>query len=508
MEQFLQDIDTLDALPLEAEGHFQASLKQLLARRPPSPEPTQWARYARYRARLSEMAGHSDTLDWARRSLEAAAAHQQWSELEATTDFLRGLIGSQPDVRVNQPGLTVLTEAVVKLASCHALSELRRTHLELLLEHTSLPAASWHELEGGRWVARDWRPAGPMPPFRPTLLDRCAESGQPLASELLASHSETAAVLAVPVARAGKTVAVLSCTGPYPKEMRLIELFSSLSCVIFERIQAADRRAQMRERTERLHRRWQEILQLSPAGLALLNQQGDIVQANPAYQQLLPGPLPIQEGSRLIEQRLPAPRWLQVNDCPLPMRGSTMRTVVDLSGQEASRWLRFLEEGRHILASDIHDGPCQLAAVANLQQGTADSQSILQTVLRRMAALRSPWVEGKAPGSLLVAYAQTLLPHPCRLDIRWQLSEAQSETDRATTSYRVVQCLLESLSRSWDLTSVHGLIQPQGLTLEWQGSPRAATTLDALTWDWLRARLELVDGHLESTPQTFGVTYE
>jgi hypothetical protein len=116
--------------------------------------------------------------------------------------------------------------------------------------------------------------------------------------------------------------------------------------------------------------------------------------------------------------------------------GLTLTTMSDVSLERVPELMSFLEQERHWLASELHDGPAQMLAQAALQNPEDRLRGALDEVIELMGWLASPALDG------LVAH-ETLARLPADLEGQITLSPEQ-----LPTLYRVAQDVLEGCSET------------------------------------------------------------
>jgi len=309
-------------------------------------------------------------------------------------------------------------------------------------------AAVWLEpAESGWREVGLWSPSGARPMVSQTLVEAALEAGQPV-RESAAAASESLLLadvrsgLAVPAGQRG--ILYLQHRGVEGlfsgEEERLAGFLLGLgqtALEVAERHRAARQAGQRLREEERLFR---SFFESAACGLALTDAAGTLLEGNPALARMLavpPAQLPgssfqeylfhadragdrstlkaARRGRRVSTARfLPSGRlaWFQLTTSPLA-DGQLIRAVADVSHDRAAELVVFLEQQRHALAVELHDGMSQVLAATNLMaQRYAPDVPVLPLLERLgslIGSLRSPGLEEQglvASLQLLDAYHQ------------------------------------------------------------------------------------------------------
>ena len=474
------------------------------------------ARWWRLRSRLACLTDWSQALEPARQSIQWAARQQQWDELEKTLQFLREMESLEPREPTAGADTGPLLQATLRLASCATQAELRNLTLELALELTSLTQVSWLDRSEGRWEALVWLPNESWPRYSEQVLNRCRAAGATLfgeSTEMGDSRSlllsDLKMMVAVPVQWEQQFFGILYSeleeSGLHTGSLRLLEYLAGIVAATAQRLVTEEQARWAFEQAEYLNKLRRKMAAGSSLGLALADRQGRLEQWNSAYALLWDEPPSMgshlwemfsgheqmldrerSSGVRLAVQRTRlGRRWLQINDWELEGEDKRVRCVLDLSAQEPEQWSAFLEEMRHELAADLHDGPAQTAAAVKLSGRGGEAWS---KVLRRLQALRSPWVEGSDPKEQLELSLRSWLPADCRLEIAWQ---SQLAPAWARQCYRLLQTLCEEVAEVWQLGAVRLRVTDEKCSLVWLGP--SSGRMPGLVREWVEARVSLSD---------------
>lgn len=520
LEEWEDQVQQWDNAPLAQEAQIRRAALTLdgdLAGR--TPPAKQEARWWRLRSRLACFQDWAEGLESARRSVHWAAHHQQWEELEETLDYLRGLESLEPQAASAHGDTARLVQSTLRLASCTTLAQLRQVTVETGLELTSLGQLAWLERVDGRWEAQAWLPVQNWPFYSEQVLTRCRSAGATLFGDIREMGdsrslllSDLRMMVAVPLQSEQQFFGILYSeleeSGLQTGNLRILECLAGIVAATAQRLVVEEQTRWAFEQADYLNRLRQKLAASTSLGLALADREGRLLQWNAAYASLwekppspgsyiwemFPGKEQIidrkgQSGVRLSLLRTRGGRrWLQINDWWLETEDKRVRCILDLTAQEPEQWSGFLEEMRHELAADLHDGPAQTAAARRLEEGGDRAWSI---ILARIQALRSPWMEGRDPELQLHSWLQNCLPADCRLDIGWQggLEEAWSRQ-----CYRLLQTLCEEVNQVSILRSLRLRVTDEECSLIWVG--RNHKTLPPVVLEWVKARVNLSETDL------------
>lgn len=504
-----------DEAPLAREMHVRQEALALGRKLDRYPLPAgEEARYWRLRSRLACLSDWSHALEPARQSIQWAARLQQWDELEKNLQFLRELESLEAQEAASGADTGPLLEATLRLASCATRAELRSATLELALELTSLSQLSWLDRSEGRWEALAWLPNESWPRYSEQVLNRCRAAGATLfgeSTEMGDSRSlllsDLKMMVAVPILWEQQFFGILYSeleeSGLHAGSLRLLEYLAGIVAATAQRLVTEEQARWAFEQAEYLNKLRRKMAAGTTLGLALADRQGRLEQWNAAFAQLWDEP-PVA-GSLLwemfsgqeqildrerssgvclaVQRTRSGRRWLQINDWELESEDKRVRCVLDLSAQEPEQWSAFLEEMRHELAADLHDGPAQTAAALQLDERGGAAWAL---AVRRLQALRSPWLEGNDPEEQLQLWLRSWLPEECALDIGWQSNLATAWTRQC---YRLLQTLCEEVAEVWQLRAVRLRVTDEECSLIWLGP--SSGRLPGLVREWVEARVTL-----------------
>jgi hypothetical protein len=309
--------------------------------------------------------------------------------------------------------------------------------------------------------------------------------GQP--EQLRASRSillsEVRCLLAVPVGERGVLFAWQSTQQSLLSvgQIETLKFLAGLTTTLLSNLALTEAARLDLEQSERVHRRWNRIFhEVSDIALAELADDGTLTAWNHTFQQLFPSArrgelasqlLPESERQRLgqFEQgdshllridRHGQPRWYQLTDWRVAGQPGSYRALLDVSEREVEQWLDFLEETRHRLAADLHDGPSQIAAILNMQEPSDKVTHFFESLRSQLEFLRSPWREGRDPWRWIQELGARCFPQ-CRLDLR----PGPLEVSQQQCLYRILLAVLEPLGEELSELSLES--NPGGAQISW-----------------------------------------
>ena len=486
----------------------------------------------REKARLEGFQGR-DPLPWLARSLRLAGSLGQQVEVALCRAFL-AQSSSDPEAQLDarqREQLQPLLAGVPDLVAATGIEELRRQLLTTVLDLVPMEAALWLEKEE-EWSVLDWWPRSAHPRYSSSLVEQCWRSqelswGQP--EQLRASRSillsEVRCLLAVPVGEKGVLFAWQSTqqTSLSTGQIETLKFLARLTSTLMSNLAFTEAARQDLEQSERVHRRWNRIFhEVSDIALAELAEDGTLLSWNQTFQQLFPSAqigglasqlLPESERQR-DQQRLgqldPAqssllridvagqPRWYQLTDWTVPDQPGSYRALLDVSEREVDQWFEFLEETRHRLAADLHDGPTQIAAVLNMQEPSDQVTPFFEDLRTQLDFLRSPWREGRDPWTWLQELGCRCFPQ-CRLEL--QLGDL--EVSQQQCLYRILLAILQPLGR--ELNQLVCQATPAQAQISWQ--PQQELTLPDTTRRLIGSKLEILGGDWQLEPGRLSLAF-
>jgi len=287
------------------------------------------------------------------------------------------------------------------------------------------------------------------------------------------------------------------------------------------------------ERT-RAEERFRLLFEGASVGLALVDPEGRVVQANPGFQRLVGGEAELfeellfpadraadrefvaslpQGGTGHREVRLlrrdGAVTWVALTTTHLP--GHVLRVLSDRSLERLEQIVDFQEHERQLLVAELHDGISQdlVALLMQLQLGDvpgslASGARLTEELQGLMTDLRSPVSEGE---DLLTAVADLVDRWSGRLRIAYAAPRGDVGGLAAYFGYRLVQEALANVFRhsgqdAAEVTlevaggEVRGRVRDQGKGFD----PQAATRRFGLRGMRLRAQLAGGSLQVESAP--------
>ncbi|MBS2036008.1 hypothetical protein JST97_13550 [bacterium] len=415
LEQWAAMQEEMDQAPLEREhwvrSQFRASREQArLLELDLAAHPDHQSTYFRERARLEGFLG-GDPLPWLRRSLESAARLEQWDEIERTRDFLKGY----PDPAFNQSRLRPLFDALPMLTQAQSVEALRRATLVTVLKLAPLRGVLWLE-RSGIWQVEDWEPLGAYPRFSLTLAEECWKSqdlvwGGP--DQVRASRSlllsEIRCLLALPVGDSGVLFGwqAEGQTWLSLEQIHAVRFLAQIVSALVRNLEGTRQAYLELERAEQLRQRWQQIFQQAgPLALAEWDEDERVVAWNPLFGSLFPRVFkglelkrlaaPEQWRSNMVRLEISGgPRWFQFTRWRVPEHPGSYSALVDVTENELQLWFDHIDEARQLLASDLHDGPAQIAATLSLVE--PEARPILEEVRRELDFLSSPSYQSRSP---------------------------------------------------------------------------------------------------------------
>ncbi|MBT9589211.1 hypothetical protein IV102_38135 [bacterium] len=529
----------MDTAPVGQEGEIEKQLPrarlycQWLRARVDGNLPLR-AWFLREKARLIGLEG-GDPLPWLEQGLRQAGRLQQWSEVAQIRHFLQY---SDSDGQAALSGrqkreLAPLLEAVPQLASASCVDELRQRLLTTLLQLVPMEAALWLEKEQD-WQVKEWAPPHVAPRYSHRLVDTCFRTqelswGQP--EQLEASRSlllsEVRCLIAVPLGKNGVLFAWQSDQQSWlnQDQIEALQFLARLGGQIQSNLTLSHKIAEDLQQARMLHGRWQRIFHDTPdLALAELDDAGRLVDWNVAFaglfgdarvgtlaSQLLPEPernrdlqglqeLP-QQGVRSRLVRLgtsEAPCWVQLSDWRVAEQSGSFRAVLDVSSHDVTHWFDYLEELRHRLASDLHDGPAQLAAALQLSQDTAQAGEVYASLRNRLDFLRSPWIDGRPPMDRMHDAFRHYLP-TCQVE--WKAESAGLSRSQQQFTQRALLGVIEELSQQGPPRRV----EADSTWLSW--SPATDMQLTETFQQLLDSGLEVLGGNWSCQPGLFRILF-
>jgi len=533
-------LDWMDTAPpgqeVEVERQMPRArrLGQWLEARHESNRPLR-AWFLREKARLVGLEG-GDPLPWIERSLQQAAHLQQWREVAQVRVFLQfsGSEGISVLSNRQKRELAPLLAAVPELAGAPGLNELRRGLLSSLLQLIPMEAALWLEKDGD-WEVKEWAPRHISPRYSHRLVETCHRTqeltwGQP--EQLEASRSlllsEVRSLVALPIGKDGVLFAWQSAAQEWltQDQIEALQFLARLGSQLQSNLALSEQIGEDLLQAQRLHRRWQRIFHDTP-GLALaeLDDEGRLLDWNQAFRnlfgevaagtsasQLLPEPerhrdlegllqLSQEEArSRLIRLGgAQEPCWVQITDWRVPDQPGFCRAVLDVSRHDVAHWFDYLEELRHRLASDLHDGPAQMAAALQLSEGGQQSREVYASLRNRLDFLRSPWIEQRDPETKLADVLRQYLPY-CQVD--WEARTIDLSRSQQQFLQRVWLGVIETLSTQ----APPQQIRVGSTWLEW--SPSCEVHLEPSFQHLVECGLEVLGGSWECRAGRFEVSLQ
>lgn len=513
----------LEAMVCQQLERCEGHLAWLDSRAQQFPAVLSW--YWREKARLLGMLG-GDPLPWLEKSLRQAAALQQWHEVELVRAFLVDN-GEERTPHLPEPQrqrLDLLLEALPALAAAPDEQSLRRTLLENLLSLLPLDSVLWLRKDGD-WHVPDWLPREIHPRFSRSLVEECRESqelswGRP--EQLEASRSillaEVQSVLALPVGPDEVVFAWQSRKQPWFDEehAEVAQFLVRLAATLQRKLQDSQVTRLHLQEAERLHQQWQTVFDRSPLAMAELEEDGRISALNETFSQIFPEARQGAWASDLLEEqdRAPdrqrlrqlqgcssqmvrlhvnsTPRWFQVTDWKVPEQPGSFRVLVDIGDSDLVLWTDYLEELNHQLASDLHDGPVQLAAARNLSQPDENTQVHYNELRNCLDAWRSPWLDG----SSLESWCQEAFHHHLP-DCQGQLQMPPEHWPRPQqqTALRLFMGVLQALRLGPLPDQLQLSFSEQGAEVTWQ--PATPLPLDGELEDLIVRRMDVSQGRYQ-----------
>lgn len=451
MVEWTELLQWMDTAPLGAEGSIQERLAearelgQRIEKRVGYYLPLK-AWFFREMARWVGMGG-GDPLPWVERSLAQAARLGQWGEVARCRNFLTF---SQTEASVcisdlQKRELGPLLGTVPYITDSSTQPELCSRLLTSLLQLVPMESALWLEKKAD-WEVLDWFPRDVTPRYSRRLVEQCLQTqelswGKP--DQLQANYSlflsEVRSLIACPIGATGVLFAWQSAQQNWlsQDQVEAFQFLARLAGQLQVNLQLAENIQSQLIQSRRLHRRWQLVMENSAElGLAELDDEGRLLYWNGAFQRLFASVCQGQRASQLLPEcdrwrdqfeltsvthkrsrsrlvRLTTgtqPRWIQLTDWRVPEESGIFRAALDVSRHDVVHWFDHLEQMRHLLASNLHDGPAQSAAAGALNSPGLDWRAANEQVRYRLDFLRSPWVEGEEPFEWLLEYTETHFP--------------------------------------------------------------------------------------------------
>lgn len=486
----------------------------------------------RERARLTGMQGR-DPLPELEKSLQLATHYGQLAEIGKCRTFL--VRGGPEESIFLEPGqradLAQLLEITSRLARCHRLQELRESLVAAAYSLAPLAGVVWLS-KPAEWEALSWSPPGSTPRFSQSVAEKCRISkeltwGQP--EQLHASRSvmlsQVQCLLALPLDEENVLFVWQSENHPWlsTEELRVLSFLCRLAQVVHHNLRLIEQARSELELVQRAQRRWESLFaEAQEVSLAEVDDQHRILRCNPAFQQLFPLAQPGVHVSDLLpdpaldRQRLSTSgragsclvrlgegaqsRWIQVSDWKVSGQSGAFRALVDLTERELSVWFEYLEEFRHLLAADLHDGPVQLAAVGNLTQDSPRAGSIYRELRDRLNWLRSPWLEGLQPEAWLEEFLRGYLSG-CQLELSGSFQGLTRMQEQGL--FRILLSVIEKLAAG----GMEKLRLELGRLTRVCWTPATELELDLDARAWVNARVQLLHAEMNLLPGDLRLTF-
>ncbi len=491
--------------------------------------------YWREKARLVGML-EGDPLPWLEKSLRQAADLQQWHELEKVRAFL---VDSGEEVTAHRPDwqkrrLERFLAALPALAAADSREKLTRALLENLLSLLPLDSVLWLRKDDD-WQVVDWLPRELHPRYSRSLVDECRQNqelswGRP--DQMQASRSillaEVQSVLALPVNTEEVVFAWQSSKQPWldEEQAEVAQFLVRLAATLQRKNVDLDLARSHLARAQRLHRQWRIVFEQSPLAMAEGDEEGRILDFNPAFARvfgqaragLYASELLLESdqsedrerlqnlqghSSQLIRlEREGAPRWYQITDWKVPEQPGFFRILVDVGAEDVALWSDYLEELNHQLASDLHDGAIQLAAAENLSQPSQSSQQHYRELRNCLDAWRSPWLDGSSLEDWMWEALHRHLPE-CRGQL--EMPPVDWPRPRQQTALRIAMAMLQALRLENPPAELQLTFQMESAELGWQ--PISQLSLGASLHDYLQRRLDVTGGSYQLEPGRLLLTW-
>ena len=528
----------MDKAPPEQEAEFLHQLERAryhchwLEQRHHDFLPLQ-AWFWREKARLEGFQGR-DPLPCLERSLRLAGSLGQLVEVGLCRAFLAES-SSDPesvlDARQRQQ-LQPLLAGVPDLVAATCIEDLRRQLLTTVLDLVPMEASLWLE-KAEEWSVLDWWPKTAHPRYSSSLVEECWRSqelswGQP--EQLRASRSillsEVRCLLAVPVGERGVLFAWQSTqqTSLSTGQIETLKFLAGLTSTLLSNLALTEAARLDLEQSERVHRRWNRIFfEVGEIAMAELADDGTLIAWNHTFHRLFPsarlgglasqllpesqrqrdqqrlGQLEQGDSNLLRIDRDGQPRWYQLTDWKVPGQPGSYRALLDVSEREVDQWFDFLEESRHRLAADLHDGPAQIAAVLNMQEPCEKVTHFFESLRTQLDFLRSPWREEQDPWTWLQEWGGRCFPK-CRLDLR----PGQLEIGLQKCLYRILLAVLQPLGA--ELSALSFQANPAESQISW--FPKLELTLPEPTRRLILCKLEILGGVWRLEPGRLSLAFQ
>ena len=405
-------------------------------------EPRWLLERARYFAFLNR---EQDCLEMLRRLFSIPCTGEQLPVLERARELLRNLDDPQFDIsripRQSPPSrlsewlrFQQALESAPTLTRSLDSEQLKSCCVDAIVAILRCHQAFWLELGPNGWLSQVYRGPSGYSRWSQTLVDRCLREGPVLYDRQIENPSvslilsEARSVLVCPVipGTAVLYVSHQSLEGRYAEgDLELVQFFARLAAVQCEILGLRDRRREAASTLTHQREELERSLDVAGVGAAWLDRQGRLMNWNPTLQTLLGGEPQAGENLSLrwvlqdqnpyqsfVQQallrkgkadtvvRLLDPqgglRWMKTTLDGVPEDDWQLLLVEDVTHENVEDVLLLLEQERHALAAELHDGPAQTGAALgfdhkNLPAREAQSLARLRAEMADMLRwLRSP----------------------------------------------------------------------------------------------------------------------